>query len=168
MPVAAFSFSPEMLSTDEQVVFSNSSTDASSWEWDFGDGEGSVEENPSHQYLVLGSYTVTLKATSEKGCVNTTSQTIGIITGAEHSFASVTKAYPNPVTGKIVFIQHPVSPEPITIKLFNAHGELIQQFNAGRNETSSSINVDGLAGGVYLLRIETRDDALSEKIVLVR
>ncbi|HEX6226850.1 MAG TPA: T9SS type A sorting domain-containing protein, partial [Chryseolinea sp.] len=92
----------------------------------------------------------------------------GIITGAEHSFASVTKAYPNPVTGKVVFIQHPVSPQPIAIKLFNGHGDLIHQFNAGRNETSSSINVDGLAGGVYLLRIETRDEAFSEKIVVVR
>ena len=40
---------------------------AISWEWDFGDGGESVEENPSHQYDAIGGYTVTLKATSDKG-----------------------------------------------------------------------------------------------------
>lgn len=33
---------------------------ASGWQWDFGDGNSSKEQNPVHQYLTSGSYSVTL------------------------------------------------------------------------------------------------------------
>jgi PKD repeat protein len=42
------------------VQFIDDSTGATSWEWDFGDGETSDEQNPIHVYLIPGSYTVTL------------------------------------------------------------------------------------------------------------
>ena len=28
------------------------------WEWDFGNGESSTEDNPAHTFLTAGSYTV--------------------------------------------------------------------------------------------------------------
>ena len=37
------------------------------WDWDFGDGETSTEENPIHTYHKPGMYSVTLTATDEKG-----------------------------------------------------------------------------------------------------
>lgn len=46
--------------------------------WDFGDGETSTEENPSHLYSAPGEYTVTLIATSANGCTDTLIQTINI------------------------------------------------------------------------------------------
>jgi len=42
-------------------------------EWDFGDGETSTAEFPSHAYKTAGSYTVSLKVTDDKG--NTDSET---------------------------------------------------------------------------------------------
>jgi len=47
---------------DTEVTFTNLTTDAYSWDWDFGDGSTSVEENPSHTYTKPGKYTVTLTA----------------------------------------------------------------------------------------------------------
>ena len=41
--------------------------DPYSYEWDFGDGNTSTEERPSHSYKSEGSYTVTLKVTDDKG-----------------------------------------------------------------------------------------------------
>ena len=38
--------------------------DATSWEWDFGDGTNSSEQNPLHTYLESRCYNVTLKATN--------------------------------------------------------------------------------------------------------
>ena len=43
-----------------------------SWNWDFGDGETSTEENPIHLYDEEGPYTVTLTVESDFGCTNTT------------------------------------------------------------------------------------------------
>lgn len=53
------------------VQFSNTTTGATSYLWDFGDGTTSTATAPSHTYSALGSYTVTLTATAPNGCVNT-------------------------------------------------------------------------------------------------
>lgn len=48
-----------------QVVFTNLSTnDPTGWQWTFGDGTGSNEENPQHTYTQPGSYQVCLDASS--------------------------------------------------------------------------------------------------------
>jgi len=39
------------------------------WNWDFGDGAVSSEENPTHEYQSKGTYTVTLTTIDEFGCV---------------------------------------------------------------------------------------------------
>lgn len=46
----------------EVVVFSNSSEEASSYRWDFGDGAVSSQANPTHYYNREGVYKVTLEA----------------------------------------------------------------------------------------------------------
>jgi PKD repeat protein len=38
-----------------------------SWLWDFGDGETSTEQNPSHTYGNPGNYTVSLTASGPNG-----------------------------------------------------------------------------------------------------
>ncbi len=46
------------------VTFTNTSTNALTYLWDFGDGNTSTDENPVNVYTVLGDYTVTLTATN--------------------------------------------------------------------------------------------------------
>jgi len=53
------------------VEFTNntvSDTTVSSWEWVFGDGETSGDQDPTHFYGVAGNYTVSLVATDVVGC----------------------------------------------------------------------------------------------------
>ncbi len=40
------------------------------WQWDFGDGDSSSIQNPSHTFLSSGTHNVTLTLTSDKGCVS--------------------------------------------------------------------------------------------------
>ena len=42
-----------------------------SWFWDFEDGFTSALHNPIHQFTQAGTYTVTLLATSSRGCIDT-------------------------------------------------------------------------------------------------
>jgi gliding motility-associated-like protein len=51
----------------------------SDWSWDFGDGNGSTQQNPTHQYTAGGTYTVELTVTSNGGCAHTYSMPIDII-----------------------------------------------------------------------------------------
>jgi PKD repeat protein len=53
------------------VNFTDNSTNAASWNWDFGDGNTSTLKNPTHVYAVPGSYTVKLVVTSANGCQTT-------------------------------------------------------------------------------------------------
>jgi gliding motility-associated-like protein len=50
--------------------FNDATPGATSWLWDFGDGTTSTIQNPSHMYNSLGSFTVSLTASSAGGCTN--------------------------------------------------------------------------------------------------
>ena len=47
-----------------------------SWYWEFGDGDTSTDQNPSHIYGSTGTYTVILTVTDEHGCVDDATTTI--------------------------------------------------------------------------------------------
>jgi len=51
------------------VFFNNVSKYGSTYAWDFGDGENSTEQSPSHTYKAEGDYKVVLKVTNECGTV---------------------------------------------------------------------------------------------------
>jgi PKD repeat protein len=62
-PTAAFEYEADGL----EVTFINKSTNATTYSWDFGDGETSTEQNPVHEYEAYGVYTVKLSVTGEGG-----------------------------------------------------------------------------------------------------
>ena len=53
------------------VIFQNTTTGATSYAWNFGDGNTSTLANPTHTYTTAGSFTVTLIATNANGCSDT-------------------------------------------------------------------------------------------------
>jgi PKD repeat protein len=62
--------------TDLTVKFTNTSTDAVSYSWNFGDNTpASTEASPTHTYAVKGKYTVTLTATGAGGSTPSTKTT---------------------------------------------------------------------------------------------
>ncbi len=52
------------------VHFTNATTGATVYQWNFGDGSTSSQANPTHTYTTLGSFTVTLVATGVSGCAD--------------------------------------------------------------------------------------------------
>jgi len=73
-PTAVFSADPEEVTNPAQIVeFTNSSMNASSYQWNFGDDTApSFDENPEHQYIEPGVFEVQLLAFSTiSNCVDT-------------------------------------------------------------------------------------------------
>ena len=67
-PNADFSAEPTMGNVPLAVAFTDRSTGyPTSWNWNFGDGKGSSEQNPVHMYWTSGEFTVTLTASNEFG-----------------------------------------------------------------------------------------------------
>lgn len=56
------------------VNFQDLSSNAVSWQWDFGDGGTSTAQNPSHVYNAEGQYTVRLSVVDSRGCRSSASK----------------------------------------------------------------------------------------------
>ncbi|HEY3360390.1 MAG TPA: PKD domain-containing protein [Methanosarcina sp.] len=66
-PVANFSANKTEGYAPVSVQFNDSSKNATSVNWNFGDGSTSTERNPVHEYIDPETYTVSLNATNENG-----------------------------------------------------------------------------------------------------
>lgn len=80
-PTAAFSFT----ASDLTASFTDESTDDDgtivAWDWDFGDGNISTSQNPSHTYAAEGAFEVTLTVTDNDGAIGSTSQEVTVSSG---------------------------------------------------------------------------------------
>jgi peptidyl-prolyl cis-trans isomerase B (cyclophilin B) len=65
-PIANFVYTGNDNPAPANIKFENKSEKAEAYEWDFGDGNFSSDENPSHEYSASGNYLVTLKAKKGK------------------------------------------------------------------------------------------------------
>ena len=73
------SLAPDSACVGDNIQFSGSSFgSATTWNWNFGDGNTSNLQNPSHTYSSVGNYTVILVITTNNGCPDTLSQSIEI------------------------------------------------------------------------------------------
>ncbi|WP_200825113.1 PKD domain-containing protein [Aquimarina sp. AU119] len=79
-PNAFFTFTNGVeIETFTQVTFANQSNNATSYNWDLGDGNTSTEIDPQNTYPGEGSYTVTLTVTDALNQTSTYSETIELI-----------------------------------------------------------------------------------------
>jgi gliding motility-associated-like protein len=70
LPVADFSADPERTTLLQgEIQFTDLSLgNIDQWEWQFGDGDTAMTQNPEHTYRDTGSYLVTLFVTTVEGC----------------------------------------------------------------------------------------------------
>jgi hypothetical protein len=87
-PTANFTYAGEGLAPST-VTFTNSSTNATSYSWDFGDNSTSTLTNPTHTYRVGGVFTVKLTATGAGG-TNSTSKTVNITAPTKYTITKIT------------------------------------------------------------------------------
>jgi YVTN family beta-propeller protein len=66
-PVANFSSNITFGYVPLSIQFNDLSKNAKAWNWNFGDGNNSIEQNPVHTYFAAGSYNITLDATNANG-----------------------------------------------------------------------------------------------------
>lgn len=80
LPVADFNAPTGICMPGGTAAFTNntsvSDNSALTYNWSFGDGNNSTAANPNHVYGAIGTYNVTLVATSAYGCVNQVSKLV--------------------------------------------------------------------------------------------
>lgn len=75
-PIASFASKKVSVPKSLTIEFTDTSIGKPTfWSWDFGDGNSSTEQNPTHTYSAAGNYTVSLTASNE----NSTNSTFSVI-----------------------------------------------------------------------------------------
>jgi len=122
-PSADFSSSASALT----VSFTDQSINATSWAWDFGDGNSSSDQNPMHTYANGGAYTVTLLVTNACG----TDQSAEGVTVVAAPVAMFTNSMP------IGCVSHSVTFDASTSA---SAGSYLWSFPGGTPTTSTDVN----------------------------
>ena len=167
-PTAEFTLFVQDEGEGYQASFSNESTGASEWLWDFGDGSTSEEVNPSHTYEMKDEYTVTLTTASKAGCESSISKPLGPVTGSEALLERVVRLYPNPVVNDHLLISHSGIAESLEVEIFTTQGWVIHHTVLHQNNSENVLNLSGLAAGVYFVRIAASGETVVRKIVVNR
>lgn len=118
---------PDTLCAGQPVNFQNTSQNANSYQWDFGDGNSTTDANPQHIYDSPGTYTIVLVANNPFAC-NTTDSTIKTITISTSPTAA--------------FSASPFQPEMNVPTTFNnqSQGATRYYWNFGDGSSSSETN----------------------------
>ena len=144
-PVANFNFTV----TNNAVSFSNLSTQASTYSWDFGDGVSSEETAPTHTYDSAGTYNIMLTAT-QCGFSSTVTIPINIPTLnlKKNPISTHITYYPNPVASELLLNINAFE----SIQLIDISGKIYNPsyFTTTENTT---INFANFEPGIYFLKI---------------
>lgn len=126
-PTADFYASSPLLFDDVPVTFTNTSSNAVDYFWEFGDGNVSTNVNPSNTYEEPGDYYITLIAIDEKGCRDTVTYQIGI---EEAYYVYVPNAFtPDGHRDNSYFSASFYGVDRASVTIFNRWGELIFESN---------------------------------------
>lgn len=162
-PEAEFSFAGIGLTVD----FTNNTTNATTYHWDFGDGNTSSEIDPTHTYATAGSYIVALLA-NNLDCEDDISYEVavpltGIINTADRNAFEV---YPNPTNG-LFEIQLHKSFKPESIKVVDQTGKTVLTLDSfGSEKSNIPFDMVNSESGIYYLVVISEGKTMTKKIII--
>lgn len=85
-PTADFTWSANGLTVDFTDTSFDNDGSVDEWSWDFGGGQTSTAQNPSHAFPASGTYSVELTVTDDDGAPDTASQNVTVSDGSGGDF----------------------------------------------------------------------------------
>jgi PKD repeat protein len=154
------------------VAFINKSKNATSYDWDFDDGNTSTAMSPSHTYDKPGSYNVVLIASNP--CTSDTVTTVEL-TGKEmkiietsiNDLSSYTlKVYPNPTNDHLFIKVGDIRDKNISYNIFDINGKMISsESQLSPMQEIIQVDMSQVSRGVYILELTIGTDSGIFRIV---
>ncbi len=127
-----------------------------SWSWDFGDGNTSTMQNPSHTYTSIdSSYTVTLIATNFCGDTVSSSQTQAVVNVDVLSLETSLEVSPNPSNGLFLVSFEGEVGESTEMIVLDAQGRVVSSETINESGTwTREIDLTANSYGIYYLKLD--------------
>jgi gliding motility-associated-like protein len=170
-PNVSFTVNPNSFTNSSEIVnFSNNTTGATSYSWDFGDGQTSILENPSHVYTGISSNILAiLTASSPLGCTSSFSVVISYI---DETVFYVPNTF-TPDEDEFNQTWGPVFTKGFdafnfNLYIYNRWGEIIWESKDANARWDGSYGTSGLKcpQGVYTWRIDYKPIETDEKLTI--
>jgi hypothetical protein len=159
-PVASFTYT---VSNDTTYNFSDASQNATSWHWDFGDGDTSNLQNPSHDFAAAANFMVVLTAYHGACSSTDTLQIIGVGMEEINSARSFLIS-PNPSAGNFTITFKNMN-DKMSLEIFTLLGERI--FGEAMYRTSKKeINPGNIPSGIYFVKVLDGDSYYCRKMIV--
>lgn len=144
------------------VGFTNLSSGATSYSWNFGDGSSSTATAPQHTYAQNGNYTVILTATNACG-TSVKEFTVGVVSVEANLSGIKTSLHPNPASQQVVLSLQGAIISTLKVQLTSMDGKVLFQtsLDAAANGADLPIDLSGIASGLYMVRISGEQGASS-------
>ncbi|MDX2245163.1 MAG: S8 family serine peptidase [Bacteroidia bacterium] len=165
-PVAEFSVSDTWALPGTEIQFTDNNPQATSWLWDFGDGNTSTLANPQHSYSQTGEYTVMLTV-SDGVCTLTTKQTVTIsnqVSVDPESGGNNWRLYPNPNGGTFSLEVFDSYSGKYEIRITDLRGRICMEHEGIKGAGEMRVQLDSgpnLSRGIYFLHYHSGETIFS-------
>ncbi|MCB9235237.1 MAG: PKD domain-containing protein [Bacteroidia bacterium] len=154
LPVAGFSSSL----SGNVLTLTNSSQNATSYLWNFGDGNADSVANPVHSFGNPGTFTVVLIALNDCGN-DTIFETVTLVGLEEDLAVSALELFPNPSNGRVSFRAPGNAGEEGQLRLLSLEGRVLWEADlvAGTEGFRHEADLSHFANGIYLIEFKTAE-----------
>jgi PKD repeat protein len=162
-PVSSFTYT----SNELDYTFTNTSSGATGYLWNFGDGTTSTLQNPTHTYSITGTYTVTLTAYGPCDSSQVI-QSVNVISAINNPQASFTVGiYPNPANGIVTVDLNGYESNDVEVSLFDGVGKKLYSYKLQNSFGNSKVNVDlsSYEKGIYYFNIRFDNETQHFKVI---
>ncbi|MFN8299023.1 MAG: PKD domain-containing protein [Chitinophagales bacterium] len=164
---AAMNVSKTTAEEGEEIDFVNTSSNATSVLWEFGDGANSATTNASHTYSQPGVYNVKLTVSSIGGCVSSTQQTVTVTAKTSTGITDLTN-------GKVTIWSHAnmvyvdfskAGMVQSTIDIYNILGQVVSSEKFGKASIYSR-QLNNLDAGYVIVSVKSAEGTTTKKVFI--
>jgi gliding motility-associated-like protein len=172
-PVAGFTYNSSSLQTEVPILFTDESTGAQNWRWDFGGAGTSTLQNPEFIFNSEGTYTVVQIVTNQFNCSDTVSTDIVIESNKAFSPKVPTAFSPNSDYNNDVLFVRGGPFDSLHFKIYNQWGQVVFESNDPTQGWDGKYKTIDQPIGIYVYTVEAEtvdgeSYAKSGEVTLIR